>query len=100
MGCTTRYGTDYLGIYRWTETLRKARDELDGKIQDRKAAMEQLVANLMQLEDSADKLRNPLAVIMSSLELRDEIGSDRVFEIIEESSIGSICCSIPYICSF
>jgi PAS domain S-box-containing protein len=48
-----------------------------------KMAVEQLVINLMQLEKSADRLRNPLAVIMSSLELKDELGSERTFKLID-----------------
>ncbi|HID43551.1 MAG TPA: hypothetical protein EYP30_07250 [Archaeoglobaceae archaeon] len=38
----------------------------------------------MQFETSADRLRNPLAVIMSSLELKDELGSEKVIETVEE----------------
>jgi len=53
---------------------------------DRREALEQLAANLMQFETSADRLRNPLAVIMSSLELKDEFGKDRVLEIVDEYS--------------
>ncbi|AEA46561.1 GAF domain-containing protein [Archaeoglobus veneficus] len=51
---------------------------------DREKAIEQLAANLKQFESSADRLRNPLAVIMGSLELVDELGKDKVFEIIRE----------------
>lgn len=53
---------------------------------DRKEALEQLAANLTQFETSADKLRNPLAVIMTSLELKDELGEDYVLEIVDQNS--------------
>lgn len=51
-----------------------------------KVAMEQLAANLTQFDRSADRLRNPLAVIMSSLELIDIYGEDRVIEIVDEQT--------------
>ncbi len=54
---------------------------------DRKAAMEQLTQNLAQFDKSADRLRNPLAVILNSLELVEEIGSDNVLEIIKKHSM-------------
>lgn len=54
--------------------------------EDKRRAFEQLATNLMQFEHSADRLRNPLAAIMSSLELRDEIGQERLIEIIDESA--------------
>lgn len=49
-------------------------------------AMEQLATNLTHFEKSADRLRNPLAVIMTSLELIDVYGKDKVIEIIGEQS--------------
>ncbi len=54
---------------------------------DRRAAMEQLTQNLAQFDRSADRLRNPLAVILNSLELVEEIGSDNVLELVREHSI-------------
>ncbi|MFO7968138.1 MAG: PAS domain-containing protein [Archaeoglobaceae archaeon] len=51
---------------------------------DRKDALEQLAANLSQFETSADKLRNPLAVILTSLELKDELGEDHVMETVDQ----------------
>ncbi|MFO7966922.1 MAG: PAS domain S-box protein [Archaeoglobaceae archaeon] len=54
---------------------------------DRRAAMEQLAQNLAQFDNSADRLRNPLAVIINSLELVEEIGSDNVLELVKEHSI-------------
>jgi two-component system response regulator len=53
---------------------------------DRREALEQLAANLLQFDKSADRLRNPLAVMMASLELRDELGDDEVLRIIEEQT--------------
>jgi len=47
-------------------------------------AIEQLVTNLCQFDSSADRLRNPLAVIMSALELRDELGTEKVLETIDK----------------
>ena len=55
--------------------------------ESRKEAVEQLVTNLMQFDHSADRLRNPLAIIMSSLELRDEIGTEEVLKIINEQAV-------------
>lgn len=54
---------------------------------DRKEALEQLAANLTQFETSADKLRNPLAVMMTSLELKDELGEDYVLEIMDQNTM-------------
>jgi PAS domain S-box-containing protein len=53
--------------------------------ESRKVAVEQLVANLIQFETSADKLRNPLAIIIiSTLELMDEMNTDDAIKIIRE----------------
>lgn len=54
---------------------------------DRRAVMEQLTQNLAQFDKSADRLRNPLAVILNSLELVEEIGVDNVLEIIRDHSV-------------
>lgn len=51
---------------------------------DRKAAIEQLAQNLTQFDRSADRLRNPLAVIVSSMDLKEELGNDEVMGIINE----------------
>ncbi|MFO7968422.1 MAG: PAS domain S-box protein [Archaeoglobaceae archaeon] len=51
---------------------------------ERKAALEQLAQNLTQFDKSADRLRNPLAVITSSMDLKDELGRDEVMGIIDE----------------
>ncbi|HID44066.1 MAG TPA: hypothetical protein EYP30_09925 [Archaeoglobaceae archaeon] len=53
---------------------------------ERRKVLEQLTANLMQFERSADRLRNLLAVIMPSLELVDELGKDKVLEIVCEQA--------------
>jgi len=54
--------------------------------EEKKKAFEQLAANLMQFEYSADRLRNPLAAIMASLELRNEIDHEKLIKIIDESA--------------
>lgn len=51
---------------------------------DKKEAIEQLAQNLTKFDKSADKLRNPLAVIVSSMELKNELGRDEVLAIINE----------------
>jgi PAS domain-containing protein len=48
-------------------------------------AYKRLETNLKHFEFLADRLRNPLAAIVSSLELKDSLG-ERTFEIISESS--------------
>lgn len=55
-------------------------------ITERKMALEQLALNLMAFDRSADRLRNPLAVIMSSLELKDVIGIDEVLKAVNEQA--------------
>lgn len=50
--------------------------------QDRQKAMEQLTSNLNQFDLTADRLRNPLTIIMSALELKDEYESDELLEIV------------------
>ncbi|MFO7968359.1 MAG: PAS domain S-box protein, partial [Archaeoglobaceae archaeon] len=52
--------------------------------QDKVAAMEQLAKNLSQFDMAADRLRNPLAVVMSALELKDSYGKDEVLEIVQD----------------
>jgi len=54
--------------------------------QDKQMAFEQLMTNLTQFEVSADRLRNPLAIIMSVLELKDELGYNKVLEFIDEQA--------------
>lgn len=53
---------------------------------DKKLALEQLSINLAQFEHSADRLRNPVAVILSSLELKDELDNNEILEIIDEQT--------------
>jgi len=55
--------------------------------EDKRKALEQLIINLKQFEYTADKMRNPLAVIMSSIELVNEIGKDKTLEIINEQAM-------------
>lgn len=52
---------------------------------ERKKAFDQLAVNLMQFETSADRLRNPLAVISSALELKSELETGRILDIVEEN---------------
>lgn len=52
--------------------------------EDRRKAFEQLASNLRQFDNTADKLRNPLAVIISSIELKNELGVEKALEIIDE----------------
>jgi tRNA nucleotidyltransferase (CCA-adding enzyme) len=53
---------------------------------DRKRAFDQLAVNLTQFEHSADRLRNPLAAIMSAIELKDELGIEKMIEMIGEQT--------------
>lgn len=53
---------------------------------DRKEAIQQLSHNLMQFDKSADRLRNPLAVIMNSLEIVNEVGEKEVLKIIDKQA--------------
>lgn len=52
--------------------------------QDKQKAMEQLAANLSQFNKSADRLRNPLAVILGSIEIMGDESKDDVLEKIKE----------------
>ncbi|MFP3945996.1 MAG: PAS domain-containing protein [Archaeoglobaceae archaeon] len=70
-------------ILRINSALKNAH-EVD---KDRKEALEQLAANLAQFETSADRLRNPLAVIMTTLELKELMGKEYVLKTIEEHSM-------------
>lgn len=54
--------------------------------QDKMTAMEQLAKNLTQFDMAADRMRNPLAVIMSALELKDRYGIEKALEIVEEQT--------------
>jgi len=51
-----------------------------------KKAYEQLITNLQQFDKSADRLRNPLAVIMSSLEMIEDYGMNRFLKIVHEET--------------
>ncbi len=52
--------------------------------QDKQKAMEQLAANLAQFNKSADRLRNPLAVILGSIEVMGDRRRDEVLEKVKE----------------
>jgi|Deesub1362A_J573_1020465.scaffolds.fasta_scaffold00401_34 PAS domain S-box-containing protein len=54
--------------------------------EDRRRALDQLLRNLIQFDHTADRLRNPLAVIISSIELVNEIGKERVLEMVKEQA--------------
>ncbi len=49
-------------------------------------ATEQLAANLVQFDRSADVLRNPLSVIRSVIELKDKYDTQEVLEIIDHQA--------------
>ncbi len=53
---------------------------------DRKEAIQQLTHNLTQFDKAADRLRNPLAVIMNSLEIVNEVGEKEVLKIIDKQA--------------
>jgi|Deesub1362B_J571_1020462.scaffolds.fasta_scaffold06663_2 PAS domain S-box-containing protein len=75
------------GIY--TEIIQRINEAIKNACKvdrSRREALEQLAANLMQFETSADRLRNPLAVIMNTLELKDELGGEKVLSTVEEMS--------------
>ncbi|WP_202318486.1 PAS domain S-box protein [Archaeoglobus neptunius] len=50
---------------------------------DRKIAFNLLLENLEQFESLADKLRNPVAIISGFIEIKDDIGCERVVKEIE-----------------
>ncbi len=50
------------------------------------AMLSRLKANLQQLEYLSDRLRNPLSVILGVYELKDEIGTDKAFEMVRRSA--------------
>lgn len=54
--------------------------------QDKQRAMEQLATNLSQFNKSADRLRNPLAVIMGSIEVMGDKGKEEVLEKVKEQA--------------
>ncbi len=54
--------------------------------QDKVTAMEQLAKNLSQFDMAADRLRNPLAVIMSALEIKERYGKEEILEVIQEQT--------------
>ncbi|AEA46225.1 PAS domain S-box protein [Archaeoglobus veneficus] len=50
---------------------------------ERSAAIKQLKENIEQFEYLADRLRNPLAIMRGYMELRDEISTEKVLEMID-----------------
>ncbi|MFO7968058.1 MAG: PAS domain S-box protein [Archaeoglobaceae archaeon] len=54
--------------------------------QDKVTAMEQLAKNLTQFDLAADRLRNPLAIIMAALELKDVYGRDELMDIVHSQT--------------
>ncbi len=54
--------------------------------QDKVTAMEQLAKNLSQFDMAADRMRNPLAVVISTLELKDRYEKEEILEIVEEQT--------------
>ncbi len=53
----------------------------------RESILKVIVQNLEHFESLADKLRNPLAIIMGLLELRDEVNFERILNEIEAQAI-------------
>jgi len=51
-----------------------------------KTAIEQLVDNLKQFDKSADRLRNPLAIITSALELKEMYDTNHILNIVDEQT--------------
>jgi len=54
--------------------------------EERNSMMEQLACNLVQFDKAADRLRNPLAAIMGSLELKEVLGEEKVLRIVGEQA--------------
>lgn len=76
---------DMPGVYKEIiERINSALKNAYDVDKNRKEALEQLAANLSQFEATADRLRNPLAAITSAIELKDELGEERVLEIVGE----------------
>jgi len=55
--------------------------------EEKRKAFEQLASNLTQFEHSADRLRNPLAAIISALELIDDLGTEKAIKMIKEHAL-------------
>lgn len=51
--------------------------------EDRRHAIEQLAVNLSQFNDSADRLRNPLAVLMASLEVKEHYDKEKLIKLVD-----------------
>ncbi len=66
---------------------RKIESQLQNAQKDRKVIIEQLAENLKRFETSSDKLRNPLAVLITSLEVKDELEEDEFIQIVREQTI-------------
>jgi len=66
--------------------LSKALDNLETKLK-LEAAFNQLQANLNHFQYLADKLRNPLAVILGVTELEGEIDCKKAFNLIRNSGL-------------
>ncbi|MFO7966912.1 MAG: hypothetical protein R6U44_04870 [Archaeoglobaceae archaeon] len=66
---------------------RRIESQLQSAQKDRKVIIEQLAENLRRFETSSDKLRNPLAVLITSLEVKDELGDEEFLQIVKEQTI-------------
>lgn len=66
---------------------RKIESELFGIQEIRTLVIQQLAENLSHFEKSSDRLRNPLAVILGTLELREEIEKEKVMRIINQHAV-------------
>ncbi len=49
-------------------------------------AIRQLKSNLGHFEYLSDRLRNPISVILGYLEMKDEVGSEKVLKVVEEQT--------------
>lgn len=67
-------------------TIHQREKVLEKTKKDREAAMDQLTLNLTQFDKTADRLRNPLGVIISSVETVNELGYDRVLETVDKET--------------
>lgn len=66
---------------------RKIESQLQNSQKDRKVIIDQLAENQRRFETSSDKLRNPLAVLITSLEVKDELGEEEFIQIVREQTI-------------
>ncbi len=66
---------------------RRIESQLKNVQKDRKVIIEQLAENLRRFETSSDKLRNPLAVLITALEVKDELGDEEFIQIVRDQTL-------------